>query len=309
MRSPYDILGIKPTADADEIRKAFRKQAKLCHPDLKPGDKQAETRFKEISAAYELLSDPAKRARFDRGEIDAEGRETFSHAYARSGAGFDPFGGRHGPGGPWRFEMGADGDVSDLFEQVFSRGFGGGAGRARGGGQAGGRGPDRHHSITVDFVEAALGATKRIPLPEGRSLDVTIPPGLKSGQTLRLKGQGAAVPGGQAGDLLLKVEVAPHKLFRREGDDVHLDLPVSLMEAVAGGRVTVPTLTGKVVLSVPANSNTGSALRLKGKGIRGGDLYVTLKVVLPDKPDAELNDFLRRWGERHPYDPRAGMVE
>lgn len=306
MRDPYDILGVKPTASEDELRRAFRRLAKQYHPDLNPGNAEAEQQFKEVNAAYDLLSDPARRARFDRGEIDAEGRETFAHAYAdaRGGARAQGFGGRGFQAGFHHFTSGGHGseDMSDLFSHLFGERFGGGGGDFRM------RGRDLRHAITVEFLDAANGARRRLALPDGRSLDVTIPAGIADGQTLRLKGQGEPGLGGDvAGDLLLEVHVAPHKLFRRVNNDIHLDLPVTLGEAVAGGRVTVPTIAGRVVLTIPPGSNTGSVLRLKGKGITGGDQYVTVKVVLPARPDEELADFVARWSARHPYDPRAEL--
>ncbi|MCR6631584.1 MAG: J domain-containing protein [Magnetospirillum sp.] len=306
MRSPYDILGVTPAASDDEIRKAFRKLAKKLHPDVNPGNKEAENRFKEINAAYDLLSDPAKRARFDRGEIDAEGRETFAHAYSSAHGGFggDPFR-AGGTQGSYHFSFGGDAP-EDLFENLFGQHFGGRPpfgtrGRPRS------RGEDVRAGLTVDFAEAALGAVKRVTIG-GRTLDVTIPEGLKDGQTLRLKGRGEpGQGGGAAGDLLIDVAVAPHRLFTRKGDDIHADIPVTLAEAVLGGRIAVPTLTGTVAMTVPAGANTGTVLRLKGKGIKGGDQYVTLKVALPERPDDELTAFIRRWSADHPYDPRAGM--
>jgi len=305
MRSPYDILGVKPDASEDEIRKAFRKLAKKLHPDLNPGDKAAEARFKDINAAYDLLSDPAKRARFDRGEIDAEGRETFAHAYSSAhGAGFggDPFR-AGGAQGAYHFSFGGEAP-EDIFDHLFGQRFGAGM-SGMGGGRV--RGQDVRHSITVAFEDAAQGAVKRFDVG-GRMLDVTIPAGIKDGQTLRLKGQGEPGPGGgAAGDLLLEIRVAPHRLFTRKGDDVHAEVPVTLGEAVQGGKITVPTLSGRVAVTVPAGSNTGTRLRLKGKGIKGGDLYVTLKVVLPERVDDELAAFVARWSAAHPYDPRAKL--
>lgn len=295
MRSPYDILGVTPGASDDDIRKAFRKLAKKLHPDLNPGDKQAENRFKEVNAAYDLLSDPAKRARFDRGEIDAEGRETFAHAYANAHGS-----GAHGPGGGFHFSFGG-GAPEDIFENLFSQQFGGGRARRPA------RGEDVRVKLAVEFADAALGAVRRVGVG-GRSLDVTIPAGLNDGQVLRLKGQGQPGPGGgPAGDLLVEVSVTPHRLFTRKGDDIHVELPVTLAEAVLGGKVPVPTLSGKVMVTVPAGANSGTVLRLKGKGIRHGDQYVTLKVALPERVDDSLAEFVRRWSADHPYDPRAGM--
>lgn len=295
MRNPYQTLGVKPGASSDEIRKAYRKHAKKLHPDLNPGDKQAEGRFRELSAAYDLLSDPAKRARFDRGEIDAEGHEIFSHAANARGAGF---GG--GPGNV-HFSFGGGGGAEDIFEHLFSQQFAG----ARSHGPA--RGEDLRVKLAVDFADAALGAVRRVSVG-GRSLDVGIPAGLNDGQVLRLKGQGQPGPGGgPAGDLLVEVNVRPHRMFTRKGDDIHLDVPVTLGEAVLGGKVPVPTLTGKVMLNVPAGANSGTMLRLKGKGIKGGDQYVTLRVTLPERPDDDLIDFVRRWSAGHSYDPRANL--
>lgn len=305
MRSPYDTLGVKPSASADEIRKAFRKLAKQWHPDMKPGDKHAEARFREINAAYDLLSDAVKRARFDRGEIDAEGRERHEQAFSGGG----PFrgGAEQRPGGGFHFEFGDGGaGVEDILSDLFGHRF---AHRTPGGGFHM-RGEDRRHSVTVEFLDAAKGATRRVSLPGGRSLDVTIPAGLKDGQALRLKGQGDPGLGGagaEPGDLLLEVRVAPHKLFRRVGDDIHLEIPITLAEAVEGGRITVPTLSGRVSLAVPKGSNTGTVLRLKGQGIKGGDQYVTLKLALPEPVDDELARFVCDWSARHPYDPRAGL--
>ncbi|MBC7907572.1 MAG: J domain-containing protein [Rhodospirillaceae bacterium] len=284
MRSPYDILGVKPSASEDELRKAYRKLAKKHHPDMNPDNKESESRFREISAAYDLLSDPTKRARFDRGEIDAEGRETFARAYSAA----------HGAGarGAYNFSFGDGGSrAEDLFEHLFGDRFS--AKTARG--------QDIRHALTVDLADAAQGAVKRVDVG-GRMLGISIPAGIKDGQTLRLKGQGES-----GGDLLLEIHVAPHRLFTRNGDDIQVEVPVTLAEAVNGGKITVPTLTGRVTVTVPPRSNTGTKLRLKGKGIKGGDQYVSLKVVLPDRMDDELAAFVARWSASHPYDPRAGM--
>lgn len=304
-RNPYEVLGVKKDATADEIRKAYRALAKKHHPDLNPGNKQAEARFKEISLAYDLLSDADKRGKFDRGEIDESGNEkprAYSYQDYAEGA----------PGAKYRTQEGMSAeDLDDLFS-FFGRGSGaGGFGAGRGGEGATirMRGGDRQYALTVDFLDAVNGAKQRLELAPGKSLDVTIPAGVRDGQILRLAGQGSpGLGGGPAGDALIEIRVAPHALFQREGDDVLLDLPVTLGEAALGGRVTVPTPTGAVTMTIPPHSNTGTVLRLRGKGIAGkGDELVTLKVVLPAEADAELDTFLKDWAAKHPYDPRKGM--
>ena len=298
MATPYEILGLQPSASADDIKKAYRTLAKKLHPDLNP-DKRVEQRFKEVSAAYDLLSDPAKRARFDRGEIDASGAERpdrpFYRRYAegREGAKYHDF------------SLDEDSAIDDLFANLFRQ--------KRPERPMHLRGADVTYVAEVDFIEAALGAKKRLMLTDGKTLDVTIPPGTEDGQTLRLKGQGLpGTGGGPAGDAYIEVKVAPHPLFSRKGSDVHIELPITLPEAVLGASITAPTIDGPVSLKVPRDSNTGSTLRLKGKGIvdrstgQRGDHYVRLKVVLPDRADPELTDFLEQWARRHPYTVRRG---
>jgi DnaJ-class molecular chaperone len=298
MATPYEILGLQPSASADDIKKAYRTLAKKLHPDLNP-DKRVEQRFKEVSAAYDLLSDPAKRARFDRGEIDASGAERpdrpFYRRYAegREGAKYQDF------------SLDEDSAIDDLFANLFRQ--------KRPERPMHLRGADVTYVAEVDFIEAALGAKKRLMLTDGKTLDVTIPPGTEDGQTLRLKGQGLpGTGGGPAGDAYIEVKVAPHPLFSRKGSDVHIELPITLPEAVLGASITAPTIDGPVSLKVPRDSNTGSTLRLKGKGIvdrstgQRGDHYVRLKVVLPDRADPELTDFLEKWARRHPYAVRRG---
>jgi DnaJ-class molecular chaperone len=303
-RNPYEVLGVKKDASEDQIRSAYRKLAKRYHPDLNPGNKEAEARFKEISGANDILSDKDKRARFDRGEIDASGAARPEYAHSRYG-GFA----EGAPGEKYEYRS-AEGmapeDVDDLFA-FFGRG-------ARGGGTMRLRGADQHYSLTVDFLTAVNGARQRLNLAPERSLEVTIPPGVRDGQVLRLQGQGSpGINGGPPGDALIEIHVAPHPFFRRDGDDIHLDLPVTLGEAVLGGKVMVPTPSGPVSMTIPANSNSGRVMRLKGKGVKrpdgaSGDEYVTLKVMLPEGGDAELADFVRGWAPKHPYDPRRGMT-
>jgi DnaJ-class molecular chaperone len=297
---PYKVLGVDKTASAEDIRKAYRRLAKKHHPDLNPGDKAAEERFKTISAAYDLLSDAEKRARFDRGEIDAEGQErprgpTWQD-FAEAGG--DRYRAQEG--------FGSAEDLEEMLSGIFSRrGAQGGAREFRA------RGGDVSYTMRVGFREAAEGARKTVTMPDRKTLEVGIPAGLHDGQMLRLKGQGMpGYGGGPPGDAYIEVHVEPDAVFERKDNDVHVELPVGLDEALLGAKVEVPTLTGPVMLTVPKGSNTGTVLRLKGKGIidaksrQRGDQYVRLKVVLPE-PESELEGFLKEWAGRHRYDPRA----
>ena len=299
MKDPYQILGVARDADQEAIKKAFRKLAKKLHPDLNPGNKKVEQEFKEVNGAYDLLSDPQKRARFDRGEIDASGAErpdrSFYRAYAEGG-------------GDAKYREAEFGEFSaeDILSELFGRGRRGGGRPQRN------RGEDVTYALSVSFLEAANGAKKRVTLADGKTLDVTVPAGTEHGQTLRLKGRGMpGLGGGPAGDAYVEIHVEPHAFFTRKDSNIHLDLPVTVPEAVLGATVTVPTIDGRVSVKVPPGSNTGSTLRLKGRGIldrrtgQRGDQYVTLKVVLPERPDAELKQFLERWGKEHGYDPRS----
>jgi DnaJ-class molecular chaperone len=287
---PYAALGLGRTATADDIRRAYRQLAKELHPDVRPGDKSAEERFKRATAAFNLLSDAGQKGRFDRGEIDADGNERMAfNARARNGAR------AHAGGGA------ADAfDLGDIFSDLFGPGFGGGGGRS----YARMRGRDIRFNLDVDFLDAVAGAKRRVSLSEGRTLDINIPAGVESGQVLRLKGQGGAgAQGGVTGDALVELNVRPHPFFRREGQDIHMDLGISITEAVEGARVQAPTPTGPVTLTVPPGSNTGKVLRLKGKGVAGqGDQLVRLQVVLPEAPDEELKRFVKKWHKRD-YSP------
>src|SRR6202166_615352 len=287
---PYTTLGVKKDATQDDIQKAYRRLAKKLHPDLNPGNKAAEEKFKEISAAYDLLSDPEKRARFDRGEIDASGTERPRRQYYRnfadqdgwsaytSNAGFSDFGDYAG--------------AEDILSEIFGRE--GRAGRRR-------RGQDVRYHLELSFLDAVNGGKQSIILPDGSTLDVNIPPGTRDGQILRLRGKGRPAPGeGPAGDALIEISVLLHPYFTRKGDDIYLDLPISLKEAVLGAKVKVPTPSGPVTVSVPKWSNTGRVLRLKGRGGprpdgSKGDEYVTLKLMLPQKPDPKLEAFVAEW--------------
>src|SRR3954451_11915160 len=304
-QTPYEALGVKPDASADEIRKVYRKLAKEFHPDLNPGKPEAEARFKAVTAAYDILSDTEKRARYDRGEIDETGAERRRYSYRPHAEGAQG----------WKYQPQGEMDPEDL-EDLFAM-FGRGRG-TRGATGAGGRfsmpGPDRQFALTIDFVEAATGGRKRIALSPDEWLDVTIPPGIEQDQVLRLKGKGApGFGGGPPGDALIEIHVAPHPFFRREGDNIHVELPVSLAEAVLGARVPVPTVTGPVTMTIPKGSDAGTRLRLRGKGIhrRGhaaGDQYVTLKVVIGASGDPDLAQFLEGWAEKHPVDPRRDIA-
>lgn len=307
-KDPYSVLGVARDAKDEDIQKAFRKQAKKYHPDLNPGDKKAEDRFKELNAAYDIVGDSAKRARFDRGEIDAAGNEVRQNPFAQGGFRGGPGGGfRGGPqgaAGGFAFE-----DISDLFGGIF-----GGAGRAGGfQQQTAMHGEDQHFQLEVDFLDAVRGGKKRLTLPSGKTLDVNIPAGISDGQTIRLKGQGSPGIGGGPGDARIEIKVREHPLFKRDGHDIRMDLPVTLQEAVLGAKIEVPTIHGAVTLTVPKGANSGTTLRLKGKGIAGGkaatagDQYVTLKVALPPSGDAELEQFVKAWGPKHPYNPRDDL--
>jgi DnaJ-class molecular chaperone len=313
MKDPYEVLGVPRTASEDEIRKAFRKLAKKHHPDLNPGDKVAEATFKEIAQANDLLSDPEKRRRFDAGEIDASGQEMPPRGFYRDQAG--------GMGGAKYRRSGGQEEFVDMggvFSEMFGqrRGFDYGAG---GHGAEGFEGFDMSglpvtYTLAVPFLVAARGGKQRVNLPNGRTLDIDIPEGAVDGQTLRLKGQG--MPGSKgrpAGDAYVEIRVQPHAFFEARDNDIHIELPVTLAEAVLGGKIRVPTVGGPVMLNVPPGSNTGTSLRLKGRGLldrksgQRGDQYVKLKVVLPDEPDDKLKEFLQSWEGGRAHDPRKAM--
>jgi DnaJ-class molecular chaperone len=322
MRDPYEVLGVSKTASAAEIKSAFRRHAKKLHPDANKHDPRAAGRFAELNAAYEILGEEKKRKAFDRGEIDAEGKPRFQ--------GFEGFTRGRGQGGFSSedafetFSWGRDGFQHSrgrggfggfgAFEDILKEAFGG---ASRSGRPAGFEredfarpGQDISAALTITLAEAAVGAHKRVKLPTGREVEVKIPPGLNDGQTIRLKGQGLA-GAGQAGDLLITVSVAPHPRFARAGADLRLDIPITLYEAVLGAKVRVPTLDGAVELAIPAGTSSGRTFRLKGKGFPAkegkGDLLATVRLMLPEGGDAELEELMRQWRKAKPYDPRKGM--
>ena len=304
MTDPYQTLGVAKDASTEDIHKAYRKLAKKHHPDLNPGNKAAEETFKSVSAAHDLLSDPEKRARFDRGEIDAAGSRRQVRPSYRSYADMG------GMAGGARYSTAGDPGMADIFAELFAHVNE----RGTGGATRPSRGRDANYSLTVEFTDAITGTQQRLTLPDGRSLDVRVPPGMEDGQTLRLRGQGSeGVVGGPRGDALIEVHIRPHPHFRREGDDVLIDVPITLKEAVLGARITVPTVTGAVTLTVPKRSDSGTVLRLRGRGVpaRGsrpaGDQLVTLRVVLPDTDEA-LEAFLRTWSPAKEVDPRASLA-
>ncbi|MBU6419540.1 MAG: J domain-containing protein [Proteobacteria bacterium] len=293
---PYKILGVKKEASADEIRSAYRKLAKKHHPDLNPGNKQAEEDFKAISGAYDLLSDTEKRAKYDRGEIDASGAERAPQQSWRQYA-------DAAQGERYAYSTGGAGgaDFEDLFANIFNQ-------RPRGPA----KGHDRHYSLEVTFLEGVSGATRRITLPDGGTLDVKIPPGTEGGDTLRLRGKGdAGMGGGPPGDALIEIHVAAHKFYRRIGRNLHMEVPVSLKEAVLGAKVTIPTPAGDVAMTVRPGTETGTEMRLRGRGVpahgkhAAGDLHVKLNVVVGPADEA-LKTFLDGW-EQPGFNPREGL--
>lgn len=306
-RDPYQELGVARTASADEVRKAFRKLAKENHPDTNPGNKAAEERFKRVSAAFDIVGDAEKRKKFDAGLIDADGRET-APGFGAGG----PWGGG-GPGqgrGGFRTETFDGADLGDILGEMFGGGRGGRGGGGMGGGFGGfsQRGSDTRARLEIDLEDAIRGGKRRIAFSDGRTIDVTIPKGAQDGQTLRLKGQGQPGRSGP-GDAFIEIAIAPHPVFKREGEALVMDLPVTFYDAVLGGKVEAPTPDGPVNVTVPKGSNTGARLRLKGRGLADakggrGDLFARLVVVLPDAPDPALEAFAEEQKTKRPYSPK-----
>jgi len=309
---PYKELGVTRAANADEIRKAFRKLAKQLHPDQNPGDKAAEERFKRLSAAFDILGDEEKRKKFDRGEIDADGREVM-RGFRPGPGGASPFGGGATAGG-FEGSQFEGTDFGDILSEMFGRGAAGGAGGGRFGGFGGGVGPqprgqDVRAEVQISLEDAVQGGKRRIAFSDGRTVEITVPKGAADGQVLRLKGQGAQGRGGP-GDALVELHIAPHPVFRREGSTLTMDVPISVPDAVLGGKVEAPTPDGPVTLTVPKGANSGQILRLKGRGLgdaasgKRGDLLARLIVTLPDGPDETLERFAESWRAERPYAPK-----
>lgn len=300
---PYSALGVTKDASDAEIKKAYRRIAKDCHPDLKPGDAEAEAKFKAAAAAYDLLKDPEKRAQYDRGEIDASGQERPQQQYYRDYA--------EAAGNPYRGRSADPDDMSDIFAE-FMRGRGGFGQRTQG---FHAPGHNRSYNLQISFLDAVFGASQKLTLPDGDRIEVKIPAGLTDGQTIRLRGKGDPGFGeGPAGDALVTVTVAPHPVFERQGDDIHITLPITIDEAILGGKIPAPTIDGGVNVSVPPGTSSGKTLRLRGKGVkkRGsgdrGDQLIELTITLPDRIDDDLRSFMETWRDGHRYDPRKGAT-
>ena len=318
MRDPYEVLGVPRSANAAAIKSAFRKLAKKYHPDANKDDPKAAARFAELNSANEIIGDADKRKQFDSGEIDAEGKPRFQ--------GF-PGGGPRGRAGGFETHTfrtgGGPGAGGGGFEDILNSMFG--AANARAGRSGAGGGGARFEfdpgtmamdldvsvSMSVSLEESVKGAEKRVRLPTGKELNVKIPPGVVVGQLIRLKGQGETAQGHPPGDLLITISIAPHPFFKVDGSDVRLDLPITLYEAVLGGKVRVPTLGSAVELSIPKNTSSGRTFRLKGKGLPkaggNGDLLVTIRIMLPDGNDSELEALMQKWRDAHPYNPRSDL--
>ena len=311
MRDPYSVLGVPKSASEKDLKAAYRKLAKAHHPDQNQDDPKAHAKFAEVSSAYDFLTDKDKRAAFDRGEIDADGTPRFG-GFARGNPGARPgqggagtgfsaedilkefmsgFGGQ--PRGTTRGPAGAGGSWDP-----FAGSSGGGAGRS-----PQGRGEDINATATITLEQAHSGGSVPLRMPTGKTLNVKLPDKVEDGQQIRLKGQGHTSPyGGEAGDAIVTVKFERHKQFRRDGADLRVDVPITLYEAVLGGKVRVPTLEGSAELNLPPAVNTAKALRLKGKGLHGGgDLYATLRVVLPETGDPDLESLMRFWRDQKPY--------
>ncbi len=292
---PYSVLGVPRTASDDEIRRAYLKLVKELHPDVNPA-RAAHERFKKVTSAHDILGDADKRRAFDRGEIDGSGEPRRPQARQYSGAGT----------GGWdrgRGDPGFGGMFDDIFAGLRSGSRGPAGGLAT-------KGRDVRYTLEVEFDEAVLGCKKRVTMPEGGVLDLAVPEGVTDGQVLRLRGKGSpGLSGAEAGDALIEIKVRPHPTMKRQGEDILLEVPITIDEAVLGAKIEVPTVTGRVQLNVPKGTSSGQVLRLKGKGVRNpatlaqGDQLVSVRIVLPEKIDDNLAYFLSEWRQKHRYDP------
>lgn len=307
-KNPYDILGVKKGSSDSDIKAAYRKLAKKYHPDLNPDDKEAMSKFQEIGTAFDLLKDKGKRAAFDRGEIDMDGNPQWSGMGAEGGQQGRQYYRDFADGGAGtRYYSSGNINPEDL-QDIFGSMFGGGMGRRRGGGfeymfhQQ--QNADEHYALEIDFMDAAVGAKKKITLPDGKNLSITIPAGVKHGQKLRMKGKGQKLHGGRTGDAFIEISVRPHKEFTRKGNHVYSDVPIGLHEAVLGGKVRINTVHGPSQVSLPKGTSSGQQFRLKDKGIKGGDHFARIKIVMPDKIDADLEKAMKDWADKNAYNPR-----
>ena len=321
MRDPYSVLGVAKSASESEIKKAFRKLAKKYHPDQNKDDPTAAQRFSEANQAYEIVGDKEKRAKFDRGEIDAEGKQRYQAHGFDGFSGYEDFGGAR-----TQKTSGGGGSFDDILNDIFGScgggraraGAGAGAGPGAGfGGGARAKAPPKTKGAHAEIVARASledivnSGKTQVTLPSGKTVNVTLPKGVVEGEKIRLKGQGhPGENGGPAGDALVEIRFKPHKLFEVKGSDLHLDLPLTLYEAVLGAKVRTPTLSGAVNLTIPANASSGKSMRLKGKGLPTktgghGDLLVKLQIVMPPHGDDELDTLMRAWKEITPYRARG----
>ena len=298
-KDPYKLLGVPKTASEADIRKAYRTLAKKLHPDVNPGDKAAETRFKEVTAAYNLLSDKDLRARYDSGQVDASGQQQAPFGFGQGG-----FGGFQNR----QFEGGDFDEMADLFSSLFGMNMGARTDPRRSQFVRPKKGADIRYKLTLNFLEALKGGKKRVKMGDGKTLDVKIPKGVEDGQTLRLRGKGQpGANGGPAGDAKVDISVSSHKYFSRDGNTVRLILPISLKEAVLGAKVRIPMPEGSVQLNIPAGTNSGKKLRLKGKGISGGDLVVTTQIVVEDPKNKDLEQWAKAFVGEKDFNPRTKL--
>ncbi|WP_068318265.1 DnaJ C-terminal domain-containing protein [Polycladidibacter hongkongensis] len=326
MKDPYRILGVDKSASEADIKKAFRRLAKQYHPDQNADNPQAQAKFAEVNQAYEVLGDKEKRQQFDRGEIDGEGKAQFNPNDFAGFGGAGARGGRGGFGFSSAGPAGGGGGFDDILNDILggfggggrrraagAEGFGGGAGagaRAQYEANSASKGKDAALTARISLEDLAGSGKARVKLPSGKTVDVKVPAGTQEGDKIRLKGQGHAGAGGKTGDALVEIRFAAHPLFKVDGSDLRIELPLTLYEAVLGAKLRVPTLDGAVKITIPENTSSGKTMRLKGKGLPkktggAGDLLVSLQVALPEQADEELENLMRAWRELKPYRVRG----